>query len=114
MADIEEVTEESVREAIMGWTDLETVDLFRLQESEAMKEGSDFIKETVRILKELRAEKTDYLEAVPQRAVKMNEWAYALFSDKVGNKEAVRRVCLENGITPVEYKAGERDKALGI
>ncbi len=112
LADLDEVTEESVRDAIMGWTDFETVDLFRLQESEAMEAGSDFIKETVRILRELRAEKTDYLEAVPQRAVRMNEWVYALFSDKVGNKEAVRRVCEENGIIPIEYKAGERNKAL--
>ena len=114
LADVDEVTEESVREAIMGWTDADgRADLSALQNSEAMEEGSEFIKETVRIMKELRAEKTDYLEAVPRRAVRMDEWAYALFSDKVGNKEAVRRVCRENGITPVEYKAGERKQALG-
>ena len=114
LADLEEVTEEGVREAIMGWTDADgRADLSALQNSEAMEEGSRFIKEAVRILRKLRAEKTDYLEAVPRREVKMNEWVYALFSEKIPDKDEVRRVCRENGIVPVEYKAGERDKALG-
>ena len=107
LADVEEVTKGNVMAAIEG---SEEEDLFELQN--ALDEDSAFIRETVRIMKEMRKERRNYAEATPRRVVRMNEWAYALFSDKVDNKEAVRRVCRENGITPVEYKAGERDKAL--
>ena len=114
LADIDEVTEESVREAIMRWEPEgdDFVELWYLKESDAMKEGSEFLQGAVRVISGLREEVRDYLEAVPQRAVGMNEWAYALYSENLEGKEEVRRVCLENGIVPVEYKEDARDEAL--
>ena len=108
LAEVDDVTKGNVLAAIEG---SEEADLMELQNG--LEEDSAFIRETVRVMKEMRKERRNYVEATPRRVVGMDEWAYAVYQDDVPGRDEVRRVCREHGIVPVEYKAGERDKALG-
>ena len=66
-----------------------------------LRRKEDFVAQGVELIKGVRGEAEDYLEAVPQRAVRMNEWAYAVMDEEAGKNEKVQRVCRENGITPI-------------
>lgn len=54
----------------------------------------------VEALKSLHAELEDYMEAVPQRAVKMDEWEYAVMPESLKKNKAVMAGLREHGIRP--------------
>ena len=68
----------------------------------------------VEALKSLRAELEDYMEAVPQRAVKMNEWEYAVMPVSLKKNKAVMAGLRENGIRPRFHDGTEEGRRAAL
>lgn len=115
VADLEEVTEESVKEALEDWTDADgKPSLYQLQKSEALEEGSEWLTELAEVVNRLRDEKRDYFEALPMRAVKLSDWKLALVSKAMDEsiRERIKDLCEENGIEYREYERFGYEDAL--
>lgn len=66
-----------------------------------MKE--DVLEKGVDALKSLRAELEDYLEAVPQRAVGLDEWVYAVMPEELKKNREVTSLLRRHGIKPLYH-----------
>ncbi len=71
-------------------------------------QGSAVVQKGVELLKALENEPVDYLEAVPMRAVTMNEWKVAVLPKSMKKDEEVQAVLQSNGITP-RYHDGTKE-----
>ena len=75
------------------------------------------IKTGVDALIGLRSELEDYMEAIPQRAVRMDEWEYAVMPVELKKNKAVVAALREHGIKPVWHdgtKQGRRAALAGL
>lgn len=68
--------------------------------AEAMAKDNELLQAGVDAVTSVRAEIEDYMEAVPQRAVQMNEWEYAVMPESLKKNKAVMAGLRENGIRP--------------
>jgi len=68
----------------------------------------------VEALKSLRKELEDYMEAVPQRAVKMDEWEYAVMPEELKKNKAVMAGLRENGIKPRFHDGTEEGRRAAL
>lgn len=66
--------------------------------AEAMAKDNELLQAGVDAVTSVRAEIEDYMEAVPQRAVQMNEWEYAVMPESLKKNKAVMAGLRENGI----------------
>ena len=89
-------------------SDIAGKDILQLENAEGVdlkKPYDEMVKEYGNVklaeaLKSLHAELEDYMEAVPQRAVRMNEWEYAVMPESLKKNKAVMAGLRENGIRP--------------
>ncbi|QAA37121.1 hypothetical protein [Akkermansia muciniphila] len=63
----------------------------------------DVLEKGVDALKSLRAELEDYLEAVPQRAVGLDEWVYAVMPEELKKNREVTSLLRRHGIKPLYH-----------
>ena len=63
----------------------------------------DVLEKGVDALKSLRAELEDYLEAVPQRAVGLDEWVYAVMPEELKKNREVTSLLRRQGIKPLYH-----------
>ena len=63
----------------------------------------DVLEKGVDALKSLRAELEDYLEAVPQRAVGLDEWVYAVMREELKKNREVTSLLRRHGIKPLYH-----------
>ncbi len=68
----------------------------------------------VEALKSLHAELEDYMEAVPHRAVKMDEWEYAVMPVALKKNKAVMAGLRENGIKPRFHDGTEEGRKAAL
>lgn len=61
------------------------------------------LEKGVDALKSLRAELEDYLEAVPQRAVGLDEWVYAVMPEELKKNREVTSLLRRHGIKPLYH-----------
>ena len=57
---------------------------------------------------------SDYMEAVPQRAVRMNEWEYAVMPESLKKNKAVMAGLRENGIRPRFHDGTEEGRKAAL
>lgn len=68
----------------------------------------------VEALKSLRKELEDYMEAVPQRAVKMDEWEYAVMPEELKKNKAVMAGLRAHGIRPRFHDGTEEGRKAAL
>ncbi|WPK64511.1 hypothetical protein [Akkermansia muciniphila] len=73
----------------------------------------DVLEKGVDALKSLRAELEDYLEAVPQRAVGLDEWVYAVMPEELKKNREVTSLLRRHGIKPL-YHDGTAEGRAGV
>lgn len=73
----------------------------------------DVLEKGVDALKSLRAELEDYLEAVPQRAVGLDEWVYAVMPEELKMNREVTALLRRHGIKPL-YHDGTAEGRVGV
>ena len=73
----------------------------------------DVLEKGVDALKSLRAELEDYLEAVPQRAVGLDEWVYAVMPEELKKNREVTALLRRHGIKPL-YHDGTAEGRVGV
>lgn len=73
----------------------------------------DVLEKGVDALKSLRAELEDYLEAVPQRAVGLDEWVYAVMPEELKKNREVTALLRRHGIRPL-YHDGTAEGRVGV
>lgn len=91
--------------------------LFRSETKSKVDEvlnDAGLIKTGVDALIGLRAELEDYMEAIPQRAVKMDEWEYAVLPVGLKKNKAVVAALRENGIKPVWHDGTEEGRRAAL
>lgn len=93
----------AVRKMFRGATNLQEL----LNNAEVIGYGVD-------ALKSLHAELEDYMEAVPQRAVKMDEWEYAVMPERLKKNKAVMAGLRENGIRPRFHDGTEEGRKAAL
>ena len=93
----------AVRKMFRGATNLQEL----LNNAEVIGYGVD-------ALKSLRRELEDYMEAVPQRAVKMDEWEYAVLPLELKKNKAVMAGLRENGIKPRFHDGTEEGRRAAL
>lgn len=76
--------------------------------------NTEVINAGVEALKSLHAELEDYMEAVPQRAVRMNEWEYAVMPESLKKNKAVMAGLRENGIRPRFHDGTEEGRKAAL
>lgn len=93
----------ALRKMFRGASNLQTL----LNDAEVINAG-------VEALKSLHAELEDYMEAVPQRAVRMNEWEYAVMPEGLKKNKAVMAGLRENGIRPRFHDGTEEGRKAAL
>lgn len=71
---------------------------------------ANVLKTGVNALKALRMEVEDYFEAVPQRAVGMDEWQFAVMADEMKKDKGVMSVLKKHGIKPLFHDGTEEGR----
>ena len=80
----------------------------------SMLEDYELIKTGVEAVAAVRSELEDYMEAIPQRAVKMNEWEYAVMPVGMKKNKAVMAALREHGIKPIWHDGTEEGRRAAL
>ncbi|MGN0821000.1 MAG: hypothetical protein ACI4OX_04390, partial [Akkermansia sp.] len=81
---------------------------------EAMVKDSEMLKKGVEAIEAIRNEIEDYMEAVPQRAVSMNEWEYAVLPKGLKKNKEVTDALKANGIKPIWHDGTEEGRKAAL
>lgn len=79
-----------------------------------MAQDAEMMQKGVEAVESVRREVEDYMEAVPQRAVKMNEWEYAVMPESLKKNKPVMAGLRENGIKPIFYDSTEEGRKAAL
>ncbi|MGN0869467.1 MAG: hypothetical protein ACI4O9_08110 [Akkermansia sp.] len=90
-----EAVERKLNESRDGWTD-------------------EHVDAAMELLSKAIAMPSDYMEAIPQRAVKMDEWEYAVLPVGLKKNKAVVAALRENGIKPVWHDGTEEGRRTAL
>lgn len=82
--------------------------------AEVMAKDNELLQAGVDAVTSVRAEIEDYMEAVPQRAVRMNEWEYAVMPESLKKNKAVMAGLRENGIRPRFHDGTEEGRKAAL
>ncbi|MBR4310754.1 MAG: hypothetical protein IKW19_00790 [Akkermansia sp.] len=81
---------------------------------DAMAQDEELLLKGVEAVESVRREVEDYMEAVPQRAVKMDEWEYAVMPLELKKNKAVMAGLRENGIKPRFHDGTEEGRKAAL
>lgn len=81
---------------------------------DAMAQDEELLLKGVEAVESVRREVEDYMEAVPQRAVKMDEWEYAVMPEILKKNKAVMAGLRENGIKPRFHDGTEEGRKAAL
>jgi len=81
---------------------------------DAMAQDEELLLKGVEAVESVRREVEDYMEAVPQRAVKMAEWEYAVMPEELKKNKAVMAGLREHGIKPRFHDGTEEGRKAAL